>query len=229
MSGKKNVMGEDAFFVSDRKTAIGVFDGVGGWNDEDIDPSAYSNRLAKETKKFYDSFSIEDPMMLFQRAAAEAQEVQGSSTGCVIAVKRNMLTAANLGDSRFMVIRRGEVVLLSEAQQVAFNMPFQVGHKSPQWPATHGQVYTCGLKLQDVIVMGSDGLFDNLFIREIVEYVKEDLSCNKLARSIGNAAKKRSISSDVETPFKEEALKADLVYTYGGKPDDITIIVSRVV
>ena len=52
---------------------------------------------------------------------------QGSCTACVIVLERDVLHAANLGDSGFMVIRGDQVVYKSPAQQHSFNFPFQLG------------------------------------------------------------------------------------------------------
>jgi hypothetical protein len=43
------IIGEDAYFVS--SDSIGIFDGVGGWKSNGIDPSEYSGTLAEECKR----------------------------------------------------------------------------------------------------------------------------------------------------------------------------------
>jgi len=52
----------------------------------------------------------------------------GSSTACVVLLNRedSTLYTANIGDSGFMVVRKGRVVRRSEEQQHYFNTPFQV-------------------------------------------------------------------------------------------------------
>lgn len=55
-----------------------MFDGVGGWAELNIDPSAYSNRLCQEVEKYYDVEGVEDPVELLQRACEQAEEVTGS-------------------------------------------------------------------------------------------------------------------------------------------------------
>ena len=53
--------------------------------------------------------------------------VQGSCTACVVVLEGNMLHAANLGDSGFMVIRGDSIVFKSRTQQHSFNFPYQLG------------------------------------------------------------------------------------------------------
>ena len=52
----------------------------------------------------------------------------GSCTACVVALDRTgqTLHTANLGDSGFLLIRKGKVVHRSEEQQHYFNTPFQL-------------------------------------------------------------------------------------------------------
>jgi protein phosphatase PTC7 len=59
--------------------------------------------------------------------------ITGSSTACVIVLNRetNMVYAANIGDSGFVIVRHGEVVHRSEEQQHYFNTPFQLSLPPP--------------------------------------------------------------------------------------------------
>ena len=52
----------------------------------------------------------------------------GSCTACVLALNHDerRVYTANLGDSGYMVIRRGEVIERSEEQQHYFNSPYQL-------------------------------------------------------------------------------------------------------
>ena len=54
--------------------------------------------------------------------------ISGSCTACVVALHydESKIYTANLGDSGFLVIRRGEVIHRSEEQQHYFNTPFQL-------------------------------------------------------------------------------------------------------
>ena len=43
---KAETGGEDALFILERRGAFGVFDGVGGWAEEGVNPAEYSNKFA---------------------------------------------------------------------------------------------------------------------------------------------------------------------------------------
>jgi hypothetical protein len=49
-----------------------------------------------------------------------------------------------------------------------------------------------------------------------------------MAKAIAKLAKKKSVCTNVDTPFRREAFKAQKMWG-GGKPDDITVIVAKVV
>lgn len=92
---------------------------------------------------------------------------------------------------------------------------------------------------RDFVVMGTDGLFDNLYDKDLescllpeVKLVKKDefeLSnpenvANCMSRKAYNLSKDRRYLS----PFARGALEARIPYR-GGKEDDITVIVTQIV
>jgi len=96
------------------------------------------------------------------------------------------------------------------------------------------------VKEGDIIVMGTDGLFDNMFTSEILELVKkgvgednnpkkilERLGNYNLAEDIANQAKVLAHSKNRMSPFSRMAQLYGLHYQ-GGKVDDITVVVSLV-
>jgi len=74
----------------------------------------------------------------------------------------------------------------------------------------------------DVIVLATDGVFDNLYDKEIIEILAR--KSENPAGEISLSAYKNSIKEAVGTPFSEGSGGK---YS-GGKKDDITVIVVRV-
>ena len=78
----------------------------------------------------------------------------------------------NLGDSGYMLLRREdsvkpyEIVFRSEERQYAFDHPYQcgTGYKLPY----HAEVYFHQVQDGDVVIMATDGLFDNLYDRDVL-------------------------------------------------------------
>eukprot|EP00258_Populus_trichocarpa_P051369 XP_024467388.1 probable protein phosphatase 2C 55 [Populus trichocarpa] len=124
----------------------------------------------------------------------------GSSTACVVTLKRDRLCYANVGDSSFMKGKRRASVFLGE---------FDV-------------------EQGDIVVAGTDGLFDNLFGSEIEEILQETegRSClQDLAWTIATVASMNSTSEDYDSPFAVAAESAGIEHI-GGKVDDIIVIVA---
>lgn len=233
-----HVGGEDAYFIDADSGVLGVADGVGGWADQGVDPGIFSRQLmnfAAEESRAGES----DPKTIMTRAHSRTTAL-GSSTALIVSlVSRGdgsgtkVLKAANMGDSGFLHLRRGEVLYESESQQHYFNAPYQLGAPGTEAdsdsPRLAQTIEREDLKVGDVFVLGSDGLLDNLFPEEIAAIVFDGRNrrpseiADEIARKAHVAAKRKYGSS----PFGVEAKKAG--YTFqGGKLDDITVIVAVV-
>jgi protein phosphatase PTC7 len=106
------------------------------------------------------------------------QQGQGDGAGGKggrAAVAAGTMQVANLGDSGCMVIRDGRMVLRTVEQTHAFNFPRQLGTGSQDTPADADRLSIPVLP-GDIIVLGTDGLFDNMFDDEILQLVVESTS-----------------------------------------------------
>lgn len=182
--------GEDSFFVSRDQKTIGVADGVGGWRSMGVDPSEFSNALMAHAKQYVDSraqHSTEpaDPqktMAVAHKKVVEEKKVKaGSSTACIATLRRlsdgsHELDVANLGDSGLLVVRQRKPYFRAHELTHAFNTPFQLA-VVPKYLVgrsisdTAQRAVRERVKVQegDVIVMGTDGLFDNRFEEQLAE------------------------------------------------------------
>lgn len=83
----------------------------------------------------------------------------------------------------------------------------------------------------DVVVAGTDGLFDNLYNDEVAEVVlkavRAGLEPQVTAQKIAALARQRALDPSRPTPFSTAAQEAGFRY-YGGKLDDITVVVSYI-
>ncbi|EAL67260.1 protein phosphatase 2C-related protein [Dictyostelium discoideum AX4] len=225
---KRHKGGEDAYFISIDQNVIGVADGVGGWGDVGIDPSEYSNTLMKGSKIGADSQKVErDPLIIMEQGYQYAQDVKGSSTCCIVVLSAtNNILSANLGDSGFLVIRNNEVIFRTREQQHAFNMPFQLGTQSIDRPI-HSITASFPAEKGDLIIMGTDGVFDNLFDDEILEIGEKYDDPQIIARQVAKRAFEVGCSTTIYTPFAKNAGHNGYIYN-GGKLDDITVVVGLV-
>ncbi|WCJ34517.1 hypothetical protein M5689_015825 [Euphorbia peplus] len=229
-ANKVRPLGEDAYFICEARNAIGVADGVGGWALEGVDAGKYARDLMENSEAALlgqkkGAISPERVMQLAYRKT----RTKGSSTACIIALsEKNLLRYANLGDSGFILFRRGEFVYQSPVQHHRFNMPYQLGSGSNDNP---NMAYGQEVKVEDgdIIVVGTDGLFDNVYCRDIEMILKraEKEDVGKLAREIAEYALRNSKDRDYLSPFAKAAKKEGIEYT-GGKYDDITVVVAKI-
>lgn len=179
-----------------------------------------------------------DPKKLVYEAVTQNHE-HGTSTVVVTTIDQTTksLRTSMIGDSGYMIIRPKEsqentyeLYFKSKEQQHSFNFPFQVGTDgdSPEEALTDEHPIQKG----HIVILGTDGLFDNLYTEEIVDEVNKYLETHKfdaaqLSKALAESAYKISLNTEDITPFAEGARKAGFKYK-GGKSDDITVVVAKV-
>ncbi|PWN48732.1 hypothetical protein IE53DRAFT_389062 [Violaceomyces palustris] len=235
--------GEDCLMVTEMGVrgdkAMGVADGVGGWTENGVDPSLFSQALmfhaskrASETHACPERMTEQDerqpdqgkaggvgekeksrpnpphpgsPKELLSHAyrkvlEEEKEVIAGSATACIITLdsSKGKLRSANLGDSGFVILRRGSgkqgVLYASQPQQMGFNTPLQLA-KLPIEMIQEGSIsnrpeeadtFECSLRNGDVIILGTDGVFDNVDPRneipQFVRFVREKHHASWVAR-----------------------------------------------
>ncbi|KAK8284083.1 hypothetical protein V6Z12_D08G135300 [Gossypium hirsutum] len=204
--------------------------GVGGWSKHGVDAGLYAAELINNSllATLTQPLTQVDPMKVLDEAFSKTK-AQGSSTACIITLQEgNMLHAVNVGDSRFMVIRRVEIIYKSPIQLHSFNFPYQLGNSANCAKPRQAQVRVAA---GDVIIAGTDGLFDNLFELQILatasKGIEQDLGAEEMVWEMAQLAYQPSRDKAAVTPFMEASKRAGR-FRDGGKGDDITVIVSRI-
>lgn len=229
---KEDTGGEDAHFICVDEQAIGVADGVGGWADLGVDAGQYARELMSNsvTAIQEEPKGLIDPARVLVKAHSSTK-AKGSSTACIIALTERGIHAINLGDSGFIVVRDGCTVFRSPVQQHGFNFTYQLESGNDGDLPSSGEVFNVPVLAGDVIIAGTDGLFDNLYNNEVtavvVHAVRAGLAPQVTAQKIAALARQRAQDSDRQTPFSTAAQDAGYRY-YGGKLDDITVVVSYI-
>ncbi len=208
--------GEDALFTSDEINALGVSDGVGSWYSRGVDPGIYARELMRLTEVAIQAGKL-DPVQALRQAYAANKE-RGSATACVALLDDGQLNSVNVGDSGFIILRVSQVIQSRQITIHSFNFPFQLGQGSPDQPED-GVVVGIKLKPEDIIVMATDGLWDNLFEEQVAELVVEQSDMTKLAKNIAEEARFAATEPGRKTPWSD----------VGGKLDDITVVTALVV
>lgn len=201
---------------------------------------------------------------------------------------RHQLHFSNLGDSGIIVLRhidsavagslkrdrstpRSErtsdlrVAFVSQQQLHSFNHPYQLGwigeevtEKTSFKMARDSCTTSVHLRRGDIIIMATDGLFDNVDVDDIAKVGLEweqkcgfirggDIAAREQRWAMGNSltlqsfehtpdlaaklcqlARERSLDSATDSPFAILAKENDIMWS-GGMPDDCTVIVGHVV
>lgn len=258
--------GEDAFFtlLVNNNYCLGVADGVGGWSEVGVDPSQFAWELMNLCQSYCESLGLVgkvDPKLALSKAYKELirqnKVKAGSSTACMAVVNTDtgIITSVNLGDSGYVILRNGKVAYRSSETTHYFNAPYQLSVIPPEMKSNdhiqntpeQGQVASLQLEHGDLVVMGTDGLFDNLFHSEIeteaqktcpsdIENLlaKSDSSqaalkayTNSFAGALVRRARLRASDKKADSPFSTEAAKNGYKYR-GGKMDDITVVAALI-
>jgi protein phosphatase PTC7 len=223
--------GEDAVFTQAR--TFGVFDGVSGATKLDGVP-LYSKTLATRMKKAVgiEGLTMKELVKELTTVAAFAdKKATGASTAIVASIGEDgFLRALSLGDSSCVVIRNGKVTAKTKDIQHYFDCPYQLSADSPDRPKD-GTKLTLELMKGDLILMGSDGVFDNLSGEEICEIVSSSPPrLSTIAKRVGDQSRKVSLNKEAVTPYAKLAKKngdPDYKDGLGGKLDDVCCIVVR--
>jgi len=239
--------GEDAFFYEENENnfALGISDGVGSWSLIGIDPSLFSWSLMENSKEYImkNNASFIYPLDImnhaFNKLVNNNQVEAGSATCSIVNFNKNTmeLHTANLGDSGFIIIRNDSILARSHEKQHYFNCPFQLSTfpKTPKYKDNisdkpdESHLSTIKLEIGDYIILGTDGLFDNLYDSQIFDLIKKnkEKNTNKISELLVEEAFQKSCEGKYNSPFAQNAKNNGMFYT-GGKQDDITVLIAKV-
>ena len=125
---------------------------------------------------------------------------------------------------------------MSEAQTYSFDFPYQCGQNCElPYDAVDNEHE---VKHNDIVVMGTDGLFDNLFEDQIIKNcIRPHAKFNgdlprpqDASLCVSSLAEVIAYSETHVSPYTQSAIDhgQDKKENLGGKPDDITVIVAQV-
>lgn len=222
--------GEDAYLI-EGNIWIGVADGVGGWAPSGIDSGLYSRELMTNCvllARLEDG--VPDPKGVIV-GSVHRSRAAGTCTAVLGCLHKQTLYVANIGDSGFLVVRNGKTLAKSTPMQRGFNFPYQIGGVSEGDDPSLAETYEVSVSTGDAVVLATDGLFDNLYEREIVDVVhagqKKGVKPEEVAMWLVKLAQSMGIETHGRSPFSDAAMAAGYSYT-GGKLDDVTVVVSYV-
>ncbi|KAI6108674.1 phosphatase 2C-like domain-containing protein [Pisolithus croceorrhizus] len=151
-----------------------------------------------------------------------------------------VLKIAHLGDCMGMLVRDEQIAWRSEEMWWKFNTPVQLGPRSSARPRD-AQIVELPVQADDILILASDGLSDNLWDSEVLDEVvrfKRSTLAGMLERSVdargrvmsqrgGERASLMTDGGEVEdeVPFARRAREQGKSFK-GGKIDDISVLVA---
>lgn len=174
--------------------AFAVADGVGGWTESRVDPADFSHGLcgymAQTALAWDESTDKLRPKQLLQAGydqvvADPAIKAGGSTASVGVALPDGRVELANLGDSGSVLLRLAAVHHYSVPQTHGFNTPYQLSIIPPRMRAQasvfggafledfprDAAVTNVRMQHGDVLILATDGVFDNLNNQDILKLV----------------------------------------------------------
>ncbi|KAK9071026.1 hypothetical protein SSX86_009594 [Deinandra increscens subsp. villosa] len=223
--------GDDAYFVSGSKW-LGVANGVNKWSFEGTDRGVYAQELMRTCEEIVlDTSSVPmiNPVELLCRGVKETN-MSGSANVLVANFNGQDLHVAYIGDTGFLIIRHGTIYKKSSPLLHGFHFASQVEESDD--PLQLVEEYLIELEVGDIVVSATDGLFDNVYEREVTMIVSKSLQAGMKPQEIANILATRAQevgkSAYVRSPFSDAAQAAGYTGYAGGKPDNVAVIVSLV-
>lgn len=247
--------GDDAMLIS--PTVMAIADGVSGWETKGQQCSSgiWARSMVETVSRLMTEYKIShvphylndrdieqilDDSYLHTSHLMDLQGLKGSSTLVLGMLSGDVLKMISIGDLKIYVVRNGEIIKTNEEQMVSDLCPQQIGTQTLNvMPSEMAWVDQIVLQPDDIIVMCSDGISDNLYDWEILQLLDELLNFKKdNVRTVANKvlAKSKQIAFDdnAYTPYNEKVNKLPKSrfgknYSLGGKLDDMSLCIAKVV
>lgn len=138
-----------------------------------------------------------------------------------------------MGDSGYAIYRKDGTemreIYSTEDMLHGFNFPYQVGSRGDD--PYEASVETHQVQYGDIVVLASDGLWDNVEKEQVRNSVSQYVTLqtgrlSDLADSLAKLARKVAMDKKADCPFARKARQAGHNWS-GGKLDDITVVVAQ--
>lgn len=226
--------GDDAYFITNSViNAVGVADGVGSWRAKGINAGKCARELMANCKSIFMGGTT-SPFLVLEASENRFTE-EGSTTVLLAHADYEGLKIAQIGDSNLVIIRNNYIFFQTSAQQHMHDQPYQIG-KGGSEGSEDARLYTVPILKNDIIILGSDGLWDNLYPSQAAQIVRSlDISKPSLmAKTLADHAYECSHDKNLWSPFTQRAYEGGIITpsqfsdSLGGKTDDITVVVAVV-
>lgn len=224
-------------------------DGVSAWSREGVDAGIFSRDLLSRVYRGVEQLTLAKRRVHLPEVLLTAYEgireakLRGSCTVLLGHVQGEMLNLLNLGDCAVLVLRptprladyhggtRTTVlrrVYQSSSMLHRQNMPLQLNsNDSDVWALEPFDLVSVRLRRGDVIIAGTDGLFDNVRSFELERMVLQQLKDSPGAGGGGAHKRARELADAIVTKAAKAARSMEMSeFSFAGKLDDIAVVVA---
>lgn len=209
------------------------------WAERNVNPALFSQELMANASKFIMDEEVNyNPQILMGKAHSATSSVGSATVIIAMLEKDGTLKIASVGDCGLRILRNGRVIFSTQPQEHYFDCPYQLSSEIVTQTYLDAVVSSVELMEQDTIIMGSDGLFDNVFDHEIISTVCRCENAAEAAKALAELASVHSTDAAFDSPYSIEARSRGFDVPLwkkilgrkltGGKPDDVTVIVGEV-
>lgn len=230
--GEKNEDGAALISWTGKACVLAVADGLGGHGDGDVACALTLRRITKRVAKEDGSGAAVSSAVLEAIEAANNELIErpgsAATTILVAAIEGDRFRAYHAGDSELLIVgQRGKIKFQTVSHSpVGYAVESGILDREESFDHEDRHIISNfvgmnGMRVEmataielaqfDTVVLASDGLWDNLYVDEVVEAVRKG--------SLVEAAQR------VTTLAAERMRGADETVT--GKPDDLTVILYR--
>ncbi len=254
---KRYFGGEDAFAIDTmaQYVLLVVADGIGGWKSKyGYSAGKFTHSLVAEISDLFLS-GIQDPETLVEEAIQNIN-IPGACTMIMVVINKfnNVAYSYQVGDADYLLLSgegkiksRGTPLFRAPKKPVygalGLNSPFRIAREHMTLEVDIDEAVTKKLEIEegDTLILASDGLWDNLFIHEIISCVEgddadldaesiRDTLVDRVTRKLYNdppADPGYKARDKMPTPYSNERQSIEFDYPDGPKIDDTTFIVCQ--
>ena len=221
---------------------IALFDGNLNLLDQKpkIDSGYFSRQLARALKNLFDKDKSKSLTQLMTEAVSQ-NEHEGSSTYCVAVFdETNKLVTQTLGDTAYMILRPDgqdqdtEFEVVFKTKTLSLEDPETLSVKTAEKIKESAQNNVHEVKENDIVLMGVNTIFLNLFQEDITDCIQSYMTnykvnnLQKASLCIINLTERMYSMQSYKSPAYLAAKEAGKDYPQTGVVDDATVILAQI-
>ena len=212
--GKSRVANEDALFVMPKQNIFILADGVGGHNAGEVasrttvkfiadyiqENQIHPNLIQADIKNYFSKCMNLANSTIFDLANEPNYKNGMATTAVVLYIHKNIANIINVGDSRAYLIRNDEIHQITEDHTIV-NQLIKDGKLKKEEAEAHPlsnmitkavgaedgiapDFYSFEIKKKDIIMLCSDGLYNEVSDKEILELISRGATMHQTCKSL---------------------------------------------